>query len=474
MFIGRQQEMLFFNERYYSNKAEFITLYGRRRVGKTEFLSEFCKDKPTLFYTCREYTDAKQFSEFSDAIFSFDYSLKKVKRVFADWNDAFSSLADVTTDRKLVVIIDEFPYMAKGNNSIPSVLQALWDHKFKDSNIMLILSGSSVSFMEDEVLAAKNPLYGRMTAIYKMEPLPFADAVKFFPDYSYEEKIEAYSILGGVPHYLKQFDAGSSLAENVKKQILTKGTVLFGEVDYILHQELREPAAYVTILEAVAFGYSKFSEISEKTQIESSKLSIYLKNLTELGLITKELPAMSSKKDSSKKGQGEYIVADNFFRFWFAYAYPYMSALNLGQAETIWSEIIEKDLHHISAKPFEKLCTAYLWKLSAKGKTPFKIIEADRWWGKVTHKTEKGTVTVSEEIDILATGVANDSYILGECKFTNEAFDIQKYKLLKSKDIVSGNTYFYLFSLSGFTDALKELAKKDDSIRLIDIDELFT
>ncbi|MBO4262651.1 MAG: ATP-binding protein [Clostridia bacterium] len=320
MFVGREQEMQFFNSRYNSDKAEFIVLYGRRRVGKTEFLTEFCKDKPTLFYTCREYTDKKQFAEFSDAVFSYDYSLKKKTKAFADWDEAFSAIADIVSERKLVVVIDEFPHMVKGDKSIPSVLQVLWDHKFKNRNIMFILSGSSVSFMEDEILAAKNPLYGRMTAIYKMRPLPFDDAIKFFPDYSREEQVEAFAILGGIPHYLKQFDPSATLAENVKTRILTCGTVLFGEVDYILHQELREPAAYITILEAIAVGCNRFNEITERTQIESGKLSVYISNLIELGLVIKELPALSSAKDSSKKSQGEYIIADNFFRFWFACA----------------------------------------------------------------------------------------------------------------------------------------------------------
>lgn len=471
MFIGRNKEMQFFNERYNSNKAEFVTLYGRRRVGKTEFLTEFCKGKPALFYTCREYIDKKQFAEFSDALFSFDYSLKRKRKTFSDWDEAFSALAEIATDRKIVVVIDEFPYMVKGDKSIPSVLQALWDHTLKNCNIMLILSGSSMSFMEDEILAAKNPLYGRMTAVYKMEPLPFDDVIRFFPDYSLEEKVETYAVLGGIPHYLKQFDPSVSLAENVKKQILTKGTVLFGEVDYILHQELREPAFYITIMEAIAVGCNRFNEICERTQIESGKLSVYLTNLVELGLIVKQLPALSSAKDTSKKSQGEYIVADNFFRFWFAYAYPYLTALDMGQVETVWN-LVERNMHHLSSRAFENVCIDYIWKLSSKGSTPFPVIEAKRWWGKVTRKEGGKLATTSEEIDVVATDVTKTKFILGECKFKNEPMDLQQLNALMGKfNMDSSEKYYYLFSLSGFTDAV--LKSASDSILPIPFEALF-
>ena len=339
---------------------------------------------------------------------------------------------------------------------------------------MFIISGSSMSFMEDEILAAKNPLYGRMTAIYKMEPLPFDDAIKFFPDYSHEEQIETFAILGGIPHYLKQFDPSATLADNVQNQILTRGTVLFGEVDYILHQELREPAAYITILEAIAVGCTRFNEISERTQIESSKLSVYINNLVELGLVIKELPALSSAKDKSKKSQGEYIIADNFFRFWFAYAYPYLTALSMGQVANVWTNLIEKNLHHLSSRAFENVCSYYLWKQSAKGTTPFPIIELKRWWGKITRKDENGKlVTTSEEIDILATDATKTNFIFGECKFKNELFDLQEFTSLQSKLPVKGSVYYYLFSLSGFTDAVKKQASSSDNVKLISLNSLF-
>lgn len=457
MFIGRNAELDFLNDRYNSDKAEFITVYGRRRVGKTELLTEFCKDKPNIFYACNEYTDKKQFEVFSEALLDYDYSLRKLIKRFTDWADAFSHLADIKSKRKLVVVVDEFPYMAKANKSIPSILQNLWDHTLCKANIMFIISGSSISFMEDELLASKNPLYGRMTGIYKLEPLPFDDAVKFFPDYSNEDKLLAYSILGGIPHYLKQFDTALSLKENIKKNILTKGTVLFGEVEYILHQELREPAAYNTILEAVALGNCRFNEICGKTHIESNNISVYLKSLLELGLIMREFPVMTSSREVLKKNQGAYRIADSFFKFWYAYAYQYMSELARGDIDGIWKNIIENDLHNFASKAFENVSIDYLRKLNSTDKLPFWFAHIGRWWGNVNHKDENNKpYSAPEEIDILAVDKGEKNYIVGECKFTNGPFDLSQLNALKQKLKLNGAVYYYLFSLNGFTDAVKK------------------
>lgn len=472
MFIGRTQELQFLNEHYLSSKAEFIALYGRRRVGKTELLTEFCKDKPNLFFACTETTDKQQFLKFSECVLSYGNSRSLIK-AFADWEDIFSRLPDLAGNSRLVVVIDEFPYMCKGNTSIPSILQSLWDHKLKHSNLMIVISGSSLSFMEDEILSSKNPLYGRMTGNYKLEPMPFGDAIKFFPHYSTEEKIIAYSILGGIPHYLIQFDQNISLRENVVKNILSKGSVLFNEVEYILHQEFREPAVYNTIAEAIAYGSSRFNEISERSQLESSKLYPYLKAMIEIGLITHEFSVTETSKNMTKRTQGEYKLTDSFFAFWYSFCYPYLSELVQGEAQTVYEEIIQPNLHRISAAPFENICIYYLRHLRKIGQVPFRFLKIGRFWGKVTHKAEgKKPYTTSEEIDIYATDSTQTKYILGECKFTNEPFDMSQLKKLQAKLSLQGEVWYYLFSLSGFTDSVKEYAANNTNTVLITAEDI--
>ena len=323
MFIGRESELNFLEERYSRNKGELVVLYGRRRVGKTETLKQFCKDKPHLFFSCRECTDKLQLKNFSEKLLREKIPANAYISEFSDWEKAFRSITELPYgEKKKLVVIDEFPYMCKGNESIPSVLQNLWDDLLKDENIMLILCGSAMSFIEKELLAENNPLYGRAIGIYKMTEMGFYDAAKFFPDYSPKEKVIAYSILGGIPHYLNQFDSRRTLEENIKKSILSKGSALYSEVEFLLRQELRETPVYNSIIEAVALGNTKLNEISMKSLIDdTSKTSVYLKNLIEHGIIEREFSISESIKEKANSNKGLYRITDNFFRIWYAFVF---------------------------------------------------------------------------------------------------------------------------------------------------------
>ena len=290
MFIGRKQELQFLEDKYNSKGGQLVVLYGRRRVGKTETLREFCKGKQHVFYSCREVSDKLQLRSFSQKLLRQNIPAASYVKEFSDWESALKSITELPYgDSKKLLIIDEFPYMCKGNTSIPSILQTLWDEYLKDENVMIVLCGSAMSFIEKELLAEKNPLYGRATGIYKMESMGFYDAAKFFPNYSERDKIIAYAVLGGIPHYLKQFDPDISLEDNIKNNILTKGCALYSEVEFLLRQELRETSLYNSIIEAVALGNTKLNEISVKSLIDdTSKTSVYLKNLIELEIVERE------------------------------------------------------------------------------------------------------------------------------------------------------------------------------------------
>jgi len=183
MFIGREAEMNFFNSKYNSNKSELIVLYGRRRIGKTETLKEFCKDKQHVFFSCTQSTDKIQLQRFSKVMLKEQLPQRKYISEFADWEKAFESIADLPYEQKKLIIIDEFPYICKSNNSIPSILQNIWDGLLQYENVMIVLCGSSMSFIEKDLLAEKNPLYGRATGIYKMKEMTFHDVIQFFPEY---------------------------------------------------------------------------------------------------------------------------------------------------------------------------------------------------------------------------------------------------------------------------------------------------
>ena len=305
MFIGRETELKFLNDKYSENGGQLIVLYGRRRVGKTETLREFCKGKPHVFFSCTQTTDPVQLRNFSARVLREDIPAKSYITEFTDWERAFRAVRELPYgDRKKLLVIDEFPYMCRGNKSIPSILQNLWDAELRDANVMIILCGSAMSFIEKELLAEKNPLYGRATGIYKMKEMGFYDAAKFFPDYSDRDKVLAYAVLGGIPHYLRQWNPGLSIDENIKRNILTKGCILYSEVEFLLHQELRETPIYNSIIEAVALGNTKLNDISQKSLVEdTSKTSVYLKNLIELGIVEREFSVDAKTKEQANSGR---------------------------------------------------------------------------------------------------------------------------------------------------------------------------
>ena len=487
MFIGRKQELDYFEEKYTAPGGQLIVLYGRRRIGKTEVLRKFAEGKPHVFYSCRELSDVNQLEAFSKRILSAGSPAAKYISAFKDWDSAFKGILEMQTDNaKKLLIIDEFPYMCKGNSSIPSVLQILWDELLKSQDVMIVLCGSAMSFIEREVLSEKKPLYGRATGIYKMGEMPFDDVVQFFPSYPNEDKMLAYAILGGVPHYLRQFDPALSLHDNIIRNILTKGCVLYSEVEFLVRQEMREPALYNTLIEAVALGNTRLNDIYTKTQIEKSKISVYLKNLIELQILEREFSVLSAggraagSKEQAASTRGLYRISDNFFRFWFSFVFPNMSDLETGDAKGVFINAVLPQLNDFASPAFESVCRAFIRKKNRLNELPFRISKLGRWWGKlnIANTTESGThkiTSVDTEIDIVAVDAQSLNYILGECKFRNAECDCADLdNLMKKSAIVKKDAVvkYALFSKSGFTQRLTARAKEDGSITLYSFSDI--
>lgn len=478
MFIGRERELKFLEDRYTEKKGQLIVLYGRRRVGKTETLREFCKDKPHIFFSCTQTTGRVQLAKFSARILKEDIPARQYVSEFADWEKAFRAILDLPYgDRKKLIVIDEFPYMCRGDKSIPSILQNLWDAAFKDSNVMIILCGSAMSFMEKELLAEKNPLYGRATGIYKMNKMGFYDAARFFPGYSARDKVLTYAVLGGIPHYLNQFSPELSVEENIKRNILTKGSVLYSEVDFLLHQELRETPIYNSIIEAVALGNTRLNDISQKSLVENtSKTSVYLKNLMELGIVEREFSVDAGEKEKANTARGTYRLTDNFFRFWYAFGFANLSQLEDGDADGVYEYLVGPALHEFASLAFEDVCREYVRELQKKNELPFRYAKMGRWTGKTTVRGREAENRIAEtEIDILAISRGAKEYLVGECKFKGSAFSYSEYldtaaKLAPLRE--KAKFYYALFSESGFDDRIIAEAQTKEELRLFDLETI--
>lgn len=480
MFVGRKNEIKFLSDRYEEKNAQLIVLYGRRRVGKTETLREFCKDKPHVFYSCSQTTDKYQLSRFSSRLLKENIPASLYLAEFRDWEQAFSAIVDLPYgDKKKLVVIDEFPYMCKENHSIPSILQNLWDSILKDENVMIVLCGSSMSFIEKELLSEKNPLYGRATGIYKMEPMGFYDSSLFFPNYSARDKVIAYSILGGIPHYLKQFNPEWSIEENIKRYILTKGSILYSEIDFLLHQELRETSVYNMVIEAVALGNTKLNDIKQKSLIEdSAKANVYLRNLMELGIVEREFSVDIRTKEKANANKGMYRLSDNFFRFWYSFVFANISELEDGDVEGVYDYIIAPEIHKYASLTFENVCIEFAKQLQKCNALPFRYSKLARWIGKTTirdNNAKNGLRIAETEIDLLGINKDKTKYLIGECKFKHTPFSYSEYldvtsKLLPEKE--HAEFYYALFSESGFEESIIKESEGNKNTLLYNLDEI--
>lgn len=460
MFIGRQHELSSLNRLYSSDKFEFAVIYGRRRVGKTALINHFIKDKPTIYFMGVESNAKQNLSNLSNNIMEFSTGIN-TNTTFHNFQDALEYVFLLAQKQRLILVIDEYPYVARSSRSLASTLQMLID-KYKDnSKLMLIICGSSMSYMEDNVLAYKAPLYGRRTAQLKIKPFTFNEVCQYLPNFSAQDQALAYGIVGGTPQYLLQLDDKISIKENIKRLFLDANSILFEEPENLLKQEVREPYLYNAIITAIATGSSRLSEISSKVGEESNVCAGYLKNLLSLGIICRETPY--GEKISRKS---IYAIDDNMFRFWYRFVPENISLIVRGAQEVAYKRI-EPFLTDYMGKIFEDICQEYLWHLLINGQAPINFTDVGRWWGN------DKTLRQQTEIDIMATQ-DNDTALFGECKWKNEKVDVSVLELLQHRSQLFNykNKILYLFSKSGFTKGCIELAEQSGNVKLITYAEI--
>ena len=460
MFIGREKELRDLNRLYASDKFEFTVIYGRRRVGKTAIINEFIKGKPVICFTGVETNEKQNLENFSKCILEF-VTNKPVHTSFDSFQTALEFVFDLAKEERVVLVIDEYPYVARASKSLASTLQLLID-KYKDtSKLFLILCGSSMSYIEDEVLAYKAPLYGRRTAQFKIQPFEFKEACQYFNRLSDEDKALAYGIVGGTPQYLLQLNDMLSIEDNIKNTYLNPVSSIYEEPQNLLKQEVREPAIYNAIIAAIATGYSKMSEISTKIGEDTSVCASYIKNLVSLGIVKKETPF---GEDSARKTI--YAIEDNMFRFWYRFVPENISIISRGAIELAYNRI-KPHLSDYMGSVFEEICKQYLWSLLLSGKCAIDFTDIGRWWG-TNAKTRQQVA-----IDIMGTADKNTA-LFGECKWTNEKVDLGVLEGLveKSKLFHFEKKHYYLFAKSGFKKGCMEKAEEMGNVTLVSYEDM--
>lgn len=461
-FYCREDELRKLNKRYAGGKFECIIIYGRRRVGKTALINEFCKDKPTIFFSALNTTGKENLEALSKSIMSFERPDMEFGPEFQSYDAALDELTALSKESRIVFVIDEYPYLAKAKPAISAMLQHIIDHKWAESQMYLILCGSSMSFMESQVLGKESPLYGRRTGQFKIEALDYKETAVFHPNLSVEENSLIYGITGGVPHYINKLDVRDSVDEALMDNFFDRSSYLYEEPGNLLKQELREPAIYNAIIKAIAEGASRMNDIKMKVGEENSVVAKYLKTLIGLGIVKKETPI------TEKPGKKTiYLLADNFFRFWYRFVPVNMSAIDSGRIVKTYPHAVKQYFPDYMGLIFEKMCQDYLLYYSEK--LPIELSEIGQWWGADPKKKKQ------IQIDIIGTPVEGKDYIIGSCKYRNEKIGVDELDLLRDYAAVFGkgnNYYYYIFSKGGFTDGLLK-AQECGEVQLITLKDLY-
>lgn len=468
-FIGRKEELGKL-EAEYQRDGSFVVVYGRRRVGKTTLIKEFIKNKTAFYYLATEELEVQSMKRLAGVIGRATNNSLLNKAVFNDWLDLFQLVADYKPNEKKVLVIDEFPYLVKTNPAFPSILQNAWDELLKDNNVMLILSGSLIGMMLKHTLSYDSPLYGRRTAQMRLSSLPFND-VYMASGLTFERAVEQYAITGGVPKYLEFFEDGRELVDQIKDVVLNKSGFLYEEPFFLLRSESLSAVNYFSIIKTIADGNHKLGKIASALNQDTSSITPYLSTLTELGFIEKRIPV--TEKNPEKTRKGLYFISDNLIRFWFHYVYPYKGELELDNVQIVLDEINKDFKEKFVAFAYEDICKEIFQNLCKKGSIDFVPSRIGSYW--------LNDFNNDTEIDVMAIDNQNKRIFVGECKYHNKSVDAQVYFSLKEKvenndEIKKGFTGFELiyglFSKSGFTNRMLDIAKENVDILLINDDTL--
>ncbi len=447
-FKNRVRELKLLNELYEKNTAKLIILYGRRRVGKTELLKEFLKKHKGLYILARQESEAEQLKKISSQIAEYYQDSVLTLNPFANWDALFQYLSEKP---RIPIVFDEFPYIVQSSKRITGILQDYWDNKFSKKNMFLILCGSSITMME-RLLGKKSPIYGRRTEQILLEPLKFHDSCLFFPEtWDTKEKVLNFSILGGMPAYLLEFDFKRSLRENIINNIAKKNKFLYQDVLFTLREELKEPRNYFSILYSIAKGNSKAGQIVNDTGLEKSFINKYLGVLIDLQLVERRVPII--EKNAARSRNGIYLLKDNFFKFWFKFIFENQEYVEQEKQEKLADEKILPELNAFAGRIFEEVALSEMIR-SKK----FDDYLFGRWWDK------------QSEADIVGIDKQHKKILIGEAKFKK----LSKEEINKIKDALKEKTL--KINTFGFEEKLViiclDCEVKDPEVEIITLNNL--
>jgi hypothetical protein len=419
MFLNRQRELTYLQSRYARPGAEFAVLYGRRRVGKTSLVYEWCQNKPHLYFFAARLSGETLLYEFSQEITK---ALQQPERTFPDWSSAFLALAELAQQQRFVVVIDEYPYLAESVPGLSTILQRAWDTTLQHTRLFLCLTGSTYSVVQREILDGQAPLYRRHTWAYELLPLQPSDCHPFFPTYSAEQVIEAYSVLGGMPRNLVAMDPQTNLIRNIEREILSPAGSLFNEVRLLLHEELKgEVDVFSRVLEAIASGAHYRRDIAAAAHMTLAAAQHYLNDLQTIGVVERRRP-LSRLHDQGH--QGTYHILDPFLRFWHRWVASHRTLLDINQRQAETLSEIRTNLPYIVAPVWETIARQHLLVASGQGQIPFPVQEVGAWW------------TRGAQVDVVGVNRSERRVVFGEARWRTSNVTAADLNILMEKGLL--------------------------------------
>ena len=470
MFINREQELTFLNsllERSHPGPGQMVLLYGRRRVGKTSLLLHWAvQSKLSYTYWAAEKEPAAlQRRKLYADLLGMPASRSPI---FESWADTWDAIAQLIGSQRRILILDELPYAAESDPAMLSALQHAWDRWIKSSNLVLVLCGSQVHTLET-LFSQQSPLFGRMTGQWHLQPLPFHSLSQFLPSWSVEERVAGFALVGGVPAYLEWLDPERSLVENIRKVILSPGSMFVAEPTFLLYDEVREPHVYLAILKAIGQGAHTLKDINTATLIDKAHLSSYLSRLQEFYLVERRLPATIPMGAMRQSRMGRYHLSDAYFRFYFRFLAPFHDTLTF-EPERVLDQVKSGLRAFVGQTAFEELSREWVVVQGRKGRLPFEPEIVGSHW------------SAGVQADVVAVNWPNKHIFIGECKWGADGIDRQIVRDLIENKIPkvmaclpeAGKDWHFhpaIFARGGITPAAQAEIKKYQGI-VVDMDQL--
>ena len=464
MFVGRKNELNVLEETYKKPGFQMAVIYGRRRIGKSRLITEFLEGKNASYYVASQISLDDNVRKWSSQVIN-DLVPDMEGVTFDNLESFFTFIGNLSKKEKIVIALDEIPYMAEADDSFLSRFQVAVDTIFAKKDIYLIICGSAISFMEKKILSEKSPLFGRRTNQIFLKPFDYLDSAEFVPKYSYEDKAIVYGVTGGVAKYLTLFDDDLSIDENIINYFFKTSGYLYEEPVNLLTQEFRSINTYNTVIEVCANGANKVNEIADKAHVSTSTLSYILKELSTIGVISKVIP-MTEKENKRKMA---YVISDGMYRFWYSFVPRAKAAIEMNKGEVFYNSYVKDKLHLFMGSVFEEMCRYYTLSRGLGGGLNCLVTNVGSWWGP-------GHDHTPTDIDIVGIDDADRKAVIGECKFKNELIDKEVYETLMDRRGLIDKKYeeveYLFFSLSGYSKWVKENVDSN-KVKLLEIADIY-